>query len=101
MPSLPRHSPFRLRPCSRTRLDPADALQPGDPAFLVPATPPFWGSEAVRVHMQVKCTFVNNSLKTMSAGSSFICPLLQSLRRDNGTSFGLQAAKFRVHLTRS
>jgi hypothetical protein len=78
---------------ARYTLDPADAVQPGDPAFLVPATPPFWGTENVRFHMQTKCTFVGNSMKAMTAGASFTCPLLQSIRRANGTNFGLQAAQ--------
>jgi hypothetical protein len=56
-------------------LDPEDAVQPGDPAYLVPATPPFWGTHLVTGGLSVKCTFVNRSMLTMAAGATFTCPL--------------------------
>jgi hypothetical protein len=55
--------------------DLADAVQPGEPAYLVPATPPYWGTQLVPGNINVQCTFVNNSMKTMTAGASFECPL--------------------------
>lgn len=56
-------------------LDLADAVQPGEPAYLVPATPPYWGTQLVPGNINVQCTAVNNSMKTMTAGASFECPL--------------------------
>ncbi len=56
-------------------LDSDDAVQPGDPAYLVPATPPYWGTQIVPGVMNIHCTFVNRSMKTMTTGSSFECPL--------------------------
>lgn len=56
-------------------LDPEDAVQPGQPAYIVPATPPYWGTRLVPGNMNVQCTSVNRSMKTMTAGSSFECPL--------------------------
>jgi hypothetical protein len=57
-------------------LDAEDAVQPGDPAYLVPATPPFWGTQLLSGGAAVKCTFINRSMLAMTAGSSFTCPLL-------------------------
>jgi hypothetical protein len=56
-------------------LDPEDAVQPGDPAYLVPAAPPFWGTQVVTGQIQVFCTFMNRSMLTMAPGSAFTCPL--------------------------
>jgi len=59
-------------------LDADDAVQPGDAAYLVPATPPYWGTQLVPGIINIKCTFVNRSMKTMTAGSSFECPLVNN-----------------------
>lgn len=55
--------------------DMADAVQEGQPAYLVPATPPYWGTQMVPGDLKVACTFVNRNMKTMTAGASFECPL--------------------------
>ena len=57
-------------------LDEDDAVQPGEPAYLVPATPPFWGTRMLPGDGKVKCTLVGNSMIAMAAGASFTCPLL-------------------------
>lgn len=52
-----------------------DAVQPGEPAYLVPATPPYWGAQNVQGDIKIACTFVNRSMKTMTVGAFFECPL--------------------------
>src|SRR5262245_20005543 len=56
-------------------LDSDDAIVAGDPHFTAAANPPFWGTQALKAHIEVKCTLVNHSMLTMTAGSSFTCPL--------------------------
>lgn len=57
-------------------LDAADAVQPGDPHYLVPAQPPFWGKQLLTAHIEDKCTMAFRNMNTMTAGSSFTCPFL-------------------------
>ncbi|HZI67503.1 MAG TPA: hypothetical protein VFF17_13135 [Thermoanaerobaculia bacterium] len=57
-------------------LDPEDAVQPGDPHYTAPANPPFWGALPLTSRVTVKCTLVYNNMLTMTAGSSFTCPLM-------------------------
>jgi hypothetical protein len=57
-------------------LDQEDALQPGDPDYLVPATPPFWGTRLLPGDLKVKCTMIGNSMIAMTAGTMFTCQLL-------------------------
>jgi hypothetical protein len=57
-------------------LDPEDAVQPGDPHYTAPANPPFWGTMALTSRITVKCTLVYNNMLAMTAGSSFICPMI-------------------------
>lgn len=71
--------------------DPEDAVQPGDPAYSVPAAPPYWGTQLVTGGFKVKCTLVNRSMRTMTAGTSFTCPLLNHIDHA-GTAYGRQAA---------
>ena len=59
-------------------LDLEDAVQPGEPAYLVPATPPFWGTRLLPADGKVKCTAMGNSMIAMTAGATFTCPLLNS-----------------------
>jgi hypothetical protein len=70
----------------------ADAVQPGDPHYLEAANPPYWGSQLVESHMEVKCTFVNNSMLTMTAGTTFTCPMVTSFTWNSSTYYGLQPA---------
>lgn len=57
-------------------IDPEDAVQPGDPHYTAPATPPFWGGMPLTSYVAVQCTLVYRSMLTMTAGSSFTCPLV-------------------------
>jgi hypothetical protein len=72
-------------------LDPEDAIQPGHPAYLVPSTPPFWGTQLVTADFKMKCTFVGRSMLTMTAGTAFTCPMLNHFVY-NGQDYGRQAA---------
>jgi len=56
--------------------DSNDAVQPGDPHYTAPANPPFWGTQSLLSHLEVKCQFLGNDMVTMSAGSSFTCPMI-------------------------
>jgi hypothetical protein len=56
--------------------DSEDAVQPGDPRFLVPADPPYWGTQSLeQVNLAVACTLLNRRMSTMTAGMSFTCPM--------------------------
>jgi hypothetical protein len=70
-----------------------DAVQPGDPHYTAPASPPFgFGTQAAKSHVEVKCTLVNRSMLTMTAGQTFMCPLPN--RFDvNAQAYTLHAAK--------
>jgi len=69
-------------------LDPDDAIQPGDPAYLVPSNPPFWGTQVVPAQLQVMCTQQNHSMLAMAAGASFTCGLLDHHIMFNGSQYG-------------
>ncbi len=69
----------------------ADAVQPGDPHYQSPANPPFWGTELHESHIEVKCTLINNDMLTMTAGSSFTCPLIDRFHA-SGTDYRLLPA---------
>jgi hypothetical protein len=77
---------------SNYTFDPADAVQPGDPHYLEPANPPYWGSQLHMSHMEVKCTLVYHSMLTMTAGTTFTCPMVTSFTWDSSTYYGLQPA---------
>ena len=68
-----------------------DAVQPGDPHYQAPANPPFWGTELLESHIEVKCTLIHNDMLTMTAGSSFLCPLIDRFHA-SGTDYGLLPA---------
>jgi hypothetical protein len=57
-------------------LDPEDAVQPGDPHYTALANPPFWGTQTLTSRITVKCTLIFNNMLTMTAGSSFTCPMI-------------------------
>ena len=69
-------------------LDPEDAVQPGDPHYTAPANPPFWGTQTLTSRLTVKCTFINRSMLTMTAGSSFTCPMINKFNV-GGLDYGL------------
>jgi hypothetical protein len=71
-----------------TSLDQDDAIQPGDPAYLVQATPPFWGTQVLPAKLQVECTLVNRSMLTMTPGTTFNCGLLDHHIMFNGGQYG-------------
>jgi hypothetical protein len=58
--------------------DMADAVLPGDPHYQAPATPPWLGNQLLKGKTEVKCSFVNRDMLTMTAGSSFTCPLINN-----------------------
>lgn len=70
-------------------LDQDDAVQPGDPHFLVVANPPFWGTQTFKGKMQVECTFLGKNMLTMTAGASITCGLLNELTATSGVTYGL------------
>lgn len=68
-----------------------DAVSAGDPHYTAPANPPFWGTQALKAHIEVKCTLVNKNMLTMTAGQTFTCPLPHKFNY-GGTDFRLDAA---------
>jgi hypothetical protein len=73
--------------------DTNDAAQPGDPAYTAPANPPFWGTQSVLAHIEDKCTFINNDMLTMKAGSRFTCPLIIRFPATSRTDYRLYIAR--------
>lgn len=69
-----------------------DAVQPGDPHYTAPPNPPYWGTQALKGKLEVKCTLLNRNMLTMTAGSSFTCPLVNGFKTASGTAYGLHAA---------
>jgi hypothetical protein len=69
-----------------------DAVQAGDPHYRIPANPPYWGTQLFPTHMEVKCTAVHNDMLTMTAGSTFTCPLITSFLWNSTDYYGLQPA---------
>jgi hypothetical protein len=57
-------------------LSTANAVQPGDPGYTVPANPPYWGTEFWAMHMENKCTGDNLDMYTMKPGDKFTCNTL-------------------------
>jgi hypothetical protein len=70
-------------------LDQNDAVLAGDPHFTAPANPPFWGSQTLVAHMEVKCTFLSKSMLKMTAGTLITCPLLPAFTTSTGADYGL------------
>jgi len=54
----------------------ANAVQPGDPGYLAPANPPWWGTQNNSMRAQANCTYDNHDMLTMHAGDKFTCPVL-------------------------
>lgn len=73
--------------------DTQDALQPGDPNFIVAANPPFWGTQVLsQKNLAVVCTFLKRSMLTMATGSSMTCPMHNSFVTAGGIEYGNGAA---------
>jgi hypothetical protein len=53
----------------------ANAVQPGDPGYTVPAKPPYWGTQFEAVRMENKCSLDHHDMLTMKAGDKFNCDL--------------------------
>ena len=69
-----------------------DAIQPGDPHYTAPANPPFWGTEIRYAYSEVKCTLVNQSMLTMTAGTAMTCPMIFSFFTSSDVQYGLNPA---------
>jgi hypothetical protein len=72
--------------------DTAEAVQPGDSHYQAPANPPFLGTQQLSSHAEVKCTLLNRSMLTMTAGSSFTCPLIDRFFTSTGVDYSLNPA---------
>jgi hypothetical protein len=74
-----------------------DAVQPGDPRYTAPASPPFgFGIQAAEAHIEVKCTLLNRSMLTMPAGQTFTCPLVNRFNV-NGQDYWLSPSLSFTH----
>ena len=83
-------SPSRLL---SENLQSEDTVQPGDSHYTAPANPPFgFGIQASKAHIEVKCTLVNRSMFTMTAGQTFTCPLPNRFNV-NGQDYALSPAR--------
>lgn len=71
---------------------PGEAVLVGDPHYTAPANPPFFGTQALVGHMEVKCTFLSKSMLTMTPGSMITCPLLPAFTASDGVEYGLPIA---------
>jgi len=67
------NSPSRL---VAVTLSPANAVQPGDPGYTVPADPAYWGTQFWAMHMENKCTEDSLDMLTMKPGDRFTCNTL-------------------------
>ena len=73
--------------------DAQDALQPGEPNFIVAANPPFWGTQTLtQKNLAVACTFLKKSMLTMAAGSTMTCPMHNGFVTAGGVEYGNGAA---------
>ena len=70
----------------------SDAVQPGDPHYTAPANPPFWGTEIRYAYSEVKCTLLNQSMLTMTAGTAMTCPMIFSFFTASNAQYGLNPA---------
>ncbi len=73
-------------------LNVSDAIQPGDPHYTAPANPPFWGTEIRYAYSEVKCTLLNQSMLTMTAGTAMTCPMIFSFFTSTDAQYGLNPA---------
>jgi len=52
-----------------------NAVQPGDPGYLVPAAPPLWGTVTTGARFMNTCTAENLSMYIMRTGDKIICAM--------------------------
>ena len=74
---------------ARITFSTANAVQPGDPGYLAPANPPFWGTQFEAARMENKCTQDNHDMLTMKAGDSFQCVMIIRLPGPNSGYYRL------------
>jgi len=63
-----------------------NAVQPGDPGYVVPANPPVWGTLYVGAKLMNKCTADGLSMYTMHAGDKIMCQMHARLHPLDATS---------------
>ena len=73
-------------------LNTSDAIVEGDPHFLVPANPAFWGTQILTAQSEVKCSLVFVSMGQMAPGTARTCPLLFAFTTADGIQYGLHPA---------
>jgi hypothetical protein len=73
-------------------LNMSDAVQPGDPHYTAPAVAPFWGTEIRYAYSEVKCTALNKSMLTMTAGTAMTCPMIFAFFTDSDLKYALMPA---------
>jgi hypothetical protein len=75
-------------------LESEDAVQPGDPHFIVPANPPFWGTQVLKSKLQMTCTCGSNrSMLTMAAGTTMTCGMLNVFTTSDDAQYHMAAAQ--------
>ncbi|HLY62100.1 MAG TPA: hypothetical protein VKV95_15270 [Terriglobia bacterium] len=68
-------------------LSTSNAVQPGDPGYMAPANPPFWGTSFEEVRAETKCSEENHDMMTMKPGDKFNCILSFRLPPTTSTTF--------------
>ena len=66
-----------------------NAVQPGDPGYVAPPSPPLWGTVYTDARFMNKCTAEYKSFYTMMAGDKMICEMHISMTLANGESYRL------------
>ncbi len=73
----------------------ADEIQPGDPHYQAPASPPYLGSELQKALLHVRCTCtVGLSMYTMASGTHIVCPLNNNWWDSSGNEWSLDPGKY-------
>jgi len=85
------NSPSRL---VAVTLSTANAVQPGDPGYTVPADPPYWGTQFLAMHMENKCTEDGLDMLTMKPGDRFTCNTLFRFPSTDKTFYRLDMGTF-------
>ena len=65
----------------------ANAVQPGDPGYTAPASPPYWGTQWLAVRMENKCTMDNHNMLSMKPGDSFPCVTIIRLPPSSSSTY--------------
>ena len=72
----------------------ANAVQPGDPGYTAPASPPFWGTQYLAMHLENKCSEDNLDMLTMKPGDTFTCNTIFRLPSTTKTFYSLQMGTY-------